>query len=137
MIDDVLQNKAATIERCIARIEEEYFGHESQLRSDYTKQDSIILNIERATQACIDMGTHVVRRKKLGLPQTSREVFSLLSEAKMIDEVLSKTMQARVGFRNIAVHDYQKLNLDIVETVVHTHLKDLMLFSVALLKSEA
>ena len=137
MIDDVLQNKAATIERWVGRIEEEYLGHESQLRSDYTKQDSIILNIERATQACIDMGTHVVRIKKLGLPQTSREVFSLLCEAQMIDESLSKTMQAMVGFRNIAVHDYQKLNLDIVEAVVDTHLKELMSFSVALLKSEA
>ena len=136
MIDDVLQNKAATIERWVGRIEEEYLGHESQLQSNYTKQDSIILNIERATQACIDMGTHVVRMKKLGLPQTSREVFSLLYEAKIIDETLSKTMQAMVGFRNIAVHDYQKLNLDIVEVVVHIHLKDLMSFSEKLLKSE-
>ena len=135
-MSDVLRNKAATIERCVARVEEEYYGHESSLRTNFAKQDSIILNLERASQACIDMGTHLIRVKRLGIPQTSRDVFSMLEVAGIIDVKLSQTMQAMVGFRNIAVPDYQKLNLDIVEAIVQQHLKEMLEFSLILMKSE-
>ncbi len=33
-------------------------------------------------------------------------------------------MQAMVGFRNIAVHNYQKLSLDIVRTILDEKLSD-------------
>ena len=136
-MSDVLRNKVATVERCIARIEEEFLGYEGELRTNFTKQDSIVLNIERASQACIDMGTHVLRVKQLGIPQTSREVFSILESATIITPLLSQTMQAMVGFRNIAVHDYQKLNLDIVEAIVKLHLKEMLQFSTILLESKS
>jgi len=29
-----------------------------------------------------------------------------------------------VGFRNISVHNYQKLNLDIVQAVIENHIQD-------------
>jgi hypothetical protein len=45
MPDDVVLNKVAVIERCLGRIREEYEGHESELATHFTKQDSIILNL--------------------------------------------------------------------------------------------
>lgn len=134
MIDEVLQNKAAVIERCIMRINEEYKGQEAKFSSNYTKQDSVILNIERAAQACIDMGTHLIRKKRLGIPQTSREVFTILESFDYIDSELSTRMQAMVGFRNIAVYDYQKLNIDIVKSIIETKLGDFLNFSSTLVK---
>jgi len=136
LIDEVLNNKAAIIERCISRIKEEYIGFEDELSTNFTKQDSIILNIERSAQACMDMGTHVIRKKKLGIPQTSREIFSILEEFNYIDKETSSKLQAMVGFRNIAVHDYQKLNLDIVRSIVEHRLDDFLSFSAQLLKEK-
>ena len=54
--DNVVLNKTAAIERCIRRVLEEYRGFEEEFATNYTKQDSIILNLERASQACIDLG---------------------------------------------------------------------------------
>jgi uncharacterized protein YutE (UPF0331/DUF86 family) len=136
LIDDVLNNKAAIIERCLVRIKEEYVGYEKEIKTNFTKQDSIILNIERAAQACIDMGTHVIRKKHLGIPQTSREVFSLLEEFNYISKELSLKLQSMVGFRNIAVPDYQKLNLDIVISIVEKRLSDFLDFSSNILKDK-
>lgn len=34
-----------------------------------------------------------------------------------------------VGFRNVAIHDYQKLNLDIVRRIVVEHLDDFLAFA--------
>lgn len=46
MVDDVIVNKVATIERCLARVREEYGGDERNLRDNLTRQDSIILNLQ-------------------------------------------------------------------------------------------
>ena len=130
-MDDVLVNKAATIERCIKRIQEEY---RDDFRTNYTRQDAIILNIERACQATIDMAAHLIRIKKLDVPQTSREVFSILENHKFINKKLSKNLQGMAGFRNIAVHDYASLNLDIVEEIIKKHLGDFTEFTKIVLK---
>ena len=36
-------------------------------------------------------------------------------------------MKVMVGFRNIAVHDYQEMNLVILQKIVEDHLKDFMI----------
>lgn len=127
-MDDVLLNKASTLENCIKRIHEEYIGHESELASNYTRQDSIILNLQRACEVAIDMGLHIIRAKQLGIPQTAREVFVALEQSNIISQDLSKKLQSMVGFRNIAIHDYQTINLAIVKAIINQHLQDFVEF---------
>ena len=50
MVDDVILNKAATIERCLQRVVNEYAGNDSNLVANQTKQDAIILNLQRACE---------------------------------------------------------------------------------------
>lgn len=121
---DVVLNKIQTIQRCLKRIREEYVGFEDSFEENHTKQDSVILNLERASQASMDIATHIVKVKDLGLPNSSRELFDLLLEHKIISQDVCKQMQGMVGFRNIAVHDYQNLNLEIVVAIVEKHLGD-------------
>jgi uncharacterized protein YutE (UPF0331/DUF86 family) len=134
MPDDVLLNKVAAIERCLQRIEQEYRGHESELETNLTKQESILLNLQRACESSIDVAMHIVRVRGLGLPQESREAFSLLQQAGLLDDAVTKRMQSMVGFRNVAIHNYQKLNLDIVRAVLTHHLNDFRDFAAATLK---
>ena len=61
MVDDVIVNKVATIERCLARVCEEYGGDERNLRDNLTRQDSIILNLQRACEASIDLAMALVK----------------------------------------------------------------------------
>jgi uncharacterized protein YutE (UPF0331/DUF86 family) len=128
MKNDVILNKISIIERCLKRINEEYDNNPLNLEN-FTKQDSIILNIQRACEAAIDLGMHVVAEKKLGIPQTSRETFDLLQKNNIISMDLCKGLKAMVGFRNIAVHDYQEVNLEIVQKIIEKHLIDFMLYT--------
>lgn len=132
-MNDVVLNKITTIERCVKRIHEVYEGKRENL-SDFTKQDSIILNIQRACEASIDLAMHIVSERKLGLPKTNREGFKLLQEAGIIEADLAKTLMNMVGFRNIAVHDYKTLSLDILESIVEKHTDDFKLFTKVILK---
>ena len=136
MPSDVLVNKAAVIERCLSRVLEEYHGHEEDLEMDFTRQDSIILNLQRACEASIDAAMHLVRVKRLGVPQESRDAFAMICDAGVVATALRDRMQAMVGFRNIAVHDYRKLNLDIVRHIIEKRLEDFRDFVAAVLKQE-
>lgn len=133
MVDDVLINKAATIERCVARAREEYVKNTATFPMDFTRQDAAILNIQRACEAALDMGQHLIRREKLGVPQSARDVFTLLTQGDWIDAALADKLKRRVGFRNIAVHDYQAMQLPILVSIIETHLDEFLEYSHALL----
>lgn len=135
-MNDVILNKTTTIERCINRIQEVYAGNPENLK-DFTKQDSIILNIQRACEASIDLAMHIVSERKLGVPKASRDGFRLLQEADLLDATLAKTLMNIVGFRNIAVHDYQALELDILEAILEKHIGDFKLFTKVVLQLES
>ncbi|MDR3412549.1 MAG: DUF86 domain-containing protein [Formivibrio sp.] len=137
MHDDVLVNKAASIERCVARAREEYNKDPSTFASDFTRQDAAILNIQRACEAALDMAQHLIRRERLGVPQSASDTFELLARAAWIDSMLVKSLRSMVGFRNIVVHEYQKLHIPIAVAVITVHLEDCMKFSSMLLKKDA
>jgi uncharacterized protein YutE (UPF0331/DUF86 family) len=137
MADDVLLNKAATIERCVARARDEYRRDPDTFASDFTRQDAAILNIQRACEAALDLGQHLVRRDRLGVPQSARDVFTLLARGGLISGDLADSLRRMVGFRNIAVHDYQTLALPITIEVITHHLDDFLRFTQVLLTRDA
>ena len=135
MVDDVLLNKSATIERCLKRIREEYDDDDANLYDNITRQDAIVLNLQRACQAAIDLATHLVRIHNLGVPQVSRDAFTLLVDAGLLADALGDQLKRMVGFRNIAMHDYQHLNLDVLKAIITKHLDDLTQFTGIVLKT--
>lgn len=62
------------------------------------------------------------------------DVFTLLAQANWIDTNIAETMKRMVGFRNIAVHDYQALLFPIVENIITNQLDDFATFSKQLLQ---
>ena len=123
MIDDIDLNKAAIIRRCLKRISEEYRGNPSRL-DDFTIQDSIVLNLLRACEAAIDLAMHRVAQGRFGIPQTSRDSFQLLAQNGILSHASATAMKHMVGFRNIAVHNYQNIQLPILQAIVEKHLVD-------------
>lgn len=126
MPDDVVLNKAATIERCLRRVREEAAADPDL--ADPTHQDAAVLNLQRACQAAIDLAMRRVRTAGLGVPQDSRDAFRLLTEAGALPADLAERMQKMVGFRNVAVHEYQALSLPILRAVVADHLGEFEAF---------
>lgn len=120
--DDILLNKAAIIERCIRRISEE--AQVCPRYDDFTHVDALTLNIERACQASIDMAMHVVAERHLGVPQSNAEAFALLEKAGLIGAELSRSLRGMAGFRNVAVHQYEELDMDVLRWVVESGHRD-------------
>jgi len=134
MPDDVSLNKLAIIERCLRRVAEEYRGDPARLEN-FTIQDSVVLNVQRACEAAIDMAMHVIAVRRLGVPQDARSAFDILAAERLIERPLAERMKAMVGFRNIAVHDYQQLQVTILQRVVEERLHDLKTLGTVLLQT--
>ena len=127
---DVLIGKQQSIERCLARVRHAWTQPSPlPFEEDYDKQDVIALNLQRACEQVIDMANHVVNVKKLGWPRTSAESFDLLAHAGVIPASTAANMKAMVGLRNVVVHQYQDLDLDIIKAVIRDHLDDLSDFA--------
>ena len=127
MIDDIHLNKSAIIRRCLKRVREEYRETPERL-DDFTVQDAIILNILRACEAAIDLAMHLVAERKLGIPQSSRNAFELLETAGLLSAGSAQSMMRMCGFRNIAVHNYQEMELAILRSILESNLKDFEIY---------
>ena len=129
---DVVLAKVAAIQKCLRRIKD-VTGLDSDRLDEIDAQEIFVLNLQRAIQSAIDLATHIVASEGLGIPDTIRGNFVLLERAKIITKTLSKKMQLMVGFRNIAIHDYQALDVDILKAILSKNLKDIEQFYTAVL----
>lgn len=120
--DDILLNKAAIIERCVRRMLEE--AGACPLLDDFTHVDALTLNIERACQAAIDMAMHVVADRHLGVPQSTADAFLLLERAGLVGGPLAAALCGMVGFRNVAVHQYEDLDMGVLRWIVDSGYRD-------------
>ncbi|NBB79896.1 MAG: DUF86 domain-containing protein [Verrucomicrobia bacterium] len=117
-------NKAAVVERSLRRVLEIYRADPDL--ADLMHVDALTLNVERACQAAIDLAMHVVASKHLGMPQSQADAFRLLADAGAIDRELSERMIGMCGFRNILIHQYQELEVDLLHKVASEHWQDLV-----------
>ncbi len=129
----VVLAKVATMERCRARIAE----IRSPARQPYLLpidiDDLLAVNLQRAAQAAIDLAMHVVSSERYGVPMDLAEGFTLLAKHGVIDEELAGRLRRMVGFRNIAVHQYQALDPAIMLAIADKHLDDLHTYAARIL----
>jgi uncharacterized protein YutE (UPF0331/DUF86 family) len=123
-LDDICYNKAAIIERALRRALEEY-DMDPRLEN-FTHIDAMTLNIERACQAAIDLAMHLVARDHLGSPQSSADSFRLLQTAGYIRSSTTLALVGMVGFRNVAVHEYQQMEMSVLKKIGDKKWKDLV-----------
>lgn len=128
VLADAIAQKAVRLERCVARAREE-LNASTDFRHDHTRQDAAILNVQRACELAIDMGNMVIAHEAWGLPQGAREMFAILARQGLIDDAMSTGLQNMVGFRNVAVHEYDVLDLGIAERVIRHELDALLRFA--------
>lgn len=116
-------NKAAIIERSLRRVLKIYRADPDL--AELIHLDALTLNLERACQGAIDLAMHVVAVEHLGMPQSQADAFRLLADAGRLDRSLSERMVGMCGFRNVLIHQYQELDMDLLHEIASGGWKDL------------
>ena len=128
MVDqDILLAKVAAIRRCLERIRTVTGGDPESL-VDLDRQDVFVLNLQRAVQAAIDLAVHIVSDESWGIPATLKEAFTLMAAHGVVSRDLGGHLEAMVGFRNLAVHDYQAIDPRVLQRILTERLGDLDTF---------
>jgi len=133
-MNDIVLNKKESIERCIKQIRTYYgLSGERPFEEDFLRQDAIAMNLQRACEQCIDLANYTIRMHKLGLPKETRDSFRLLA-SHVIPRDLAARLEGMVGFRNVLVHEYQRMDIHLMIDVIENRLDDLLLFADSILR---
>jgi len=120
----ILEKKIDSILRCLTRIEERLPLQEKDFVLDYDAQDVVVLNITRAVQLSVDIAMHILAATNQAVPVTMSDAFVRLYQQGIISERVSDKMRKSVGYRNVAVHSYDDIDLAITYEIARDHLQD-------------
>jgi uncharacterized protein YutE (UPF0331/DUF86 family) len=123
-----------TIARCIERIESKRPFSEKDLKEQFDLQDIVSINLERVVQAALNIAAMIIARSSSAAPLESAQYFEVLKDMKWIDSATCERMKKAVGFRNLMVHEYEKVDWAIVYKVATIHLDDFRKFSSQIIK---
>jgi uncharacterized protein YutE (UPF0331/DUF86 family) len=129
---ELIGEKLESLRRCVQRIESHCPADLESLRADPDIQDILTLNLTRAVQLCVDIGVHLIGQSELPPPATMGETFDQLAQLNLLDAELAQRLRQAVGFRNIAIHNYEAIDWAIVHTICHHRRKDFHSFARAM-----
>jgi len=128
----VLTEKLESLRRCVGRVQEKCPATVDDLLEDIDLQDILVINLSRAVQLSVDIAAHVLAESGVPAPETMGAAFDALARADVIAEALAVRLRKAVGFRNIAVHNYEAIDWRIVFSIAHNHLSDFEKFAAAI-----
>jgi uncharacterized protein YutE (UPF0331/DUF86 family) len=125
----IITEKLESLRRCIKRIEDKKPSWGDLLSGDPDIQDIIVLNLSRAVQLCVDVGSHIVSETEESAPRSMGEIFSILETLDIISPETCRQLKKAVGFRNVAVHNYRTINWEMVYAICNHSLDDFRRFA--------
>ena len=102
--------------------------------NDWKTQRIIERTLQLMIEICIDISHHIISDRKYRIPTGYSDTFLVLFEEGVVDEKLFTILQQMAKFRNILVHNYEKVDPGIVVSLVRSNLKDFSLYQDVILK---
>ena len=127
---DLIAKKLAFIETSVRELRE--LAVPSALKTDLLQRRFVEHTLQLAIQAALDVASHVVSDGRLGEPESNRKLFELLRANHWLSDEQVGPLRNMAGFRNILVHGYAQVDLDLVRDVLENHLDDLLGFVAAI-----
>ena len=129
MVDrDLIRRRLAFLETYLEQLAPYREIELSAYQQDWKTQRVVERTLHLAIETCMDVADHIVADRRLRVPGTGAESFEILAEAQLLPRELGDALARMVGFRNILVHDYTRLDPAIVIRVLRQDLSDLRRF---------
>ena len=103
----------------------------------YAESKLIHRTVERtlhlAVEACLDIGQHVIAQEGFRRPADNPDVFTVLVEEQILPGDLQPRLMAMARFRNLIVHDYARIDNQVVFAILKKQLDDFDQYARAIL----
>lgn len=135
MVDKLLVGrKLAQMDEYLKQIREYARISVQAYESDWKTQRIVERTLQILIETCIDIASHIISDEGLRVPTGYADTFAVLKENKVIGNSLFETMERMTKFRNVIVHQYEKIDSAIVVAVLHRNLGDFEKFKNVILK---
>lgn len=124
----IIEEKTESLRLCLQRVQEKTPDNVESLQSDVDLQDILVLNLTRAVQLCVDIGSHLISGSDMPAPTSMGDTFVKLEELKIVSSATRQAMQQAVGFRNLAVDQYEAINWALVWEIATLRVADVNQF---------
>ena len=135
MDEIIIDKKIDSILRCIERVQTRLPKTKELFFDDLDAQDVVVLNITRVVQLSVDIAMHLCVESSQAVPQTMAKAFDCLLKLSIINKEIATKMKKSVGYRNVAVHNYDDLDLDLTYTIATSFMSDFSEFTRQTLES--
>ena len=90
--------------------------------------------LQLSIEILLDIGKLAILSENLRKPEDNQDIFAVLYENKMIPKKLLERLIGIANFRNILVHDYEKIDREIVYQKLQKNLNDFKAFKKEILR---
>lgn len=90
--------------------------------------------LQLSIEVLFDVGKLLIIAEGLRRPEDNQDIFSVLAETKILSGKMADKLSGMANFRNILVHDYEKIDRSIVFEKLHKNLGDFLKFKTAVLR---
>lgn len=85
-----------------------------QLEANPERRLAVLHAFQVSIECVQDVAAHLIATKRLGSPSNHTDAIDLLAAAGVISADLSGRIRGMPGFRNVVVHEYLSVDLDLV-----------------------
>jgi len=95
-----------------------------ELKDDFKTIGAVERYLQVSIESIIDIGNEIISQLQLRRPEKYRDIPYILSEENIIPREFADTIASMIGFRNILVHDYASIDLNLVYAFLKNKLED-------------
>ena len=117
-------SKLQKLDEYIKYLKEVQKINKNQFMEDYHFFGLAERYLQLSIEILLDVGKLLIVIKGLKRPEENQEIFSALRDEKIISEKLAGNLMVIANFRNILVHDYEKIDREIVYEKLRNNLDD-------------
>ena len=103
-------------------------------KKDWKTQRIVERTLQILVELCIDIANHIISDQGMRLPTGYASTFEVLMENRVLNRRLSNTMEKMAKFRNLVVHQYDKIDPAIVVSILRKNLSDFERYKKAIIK---
>ncbi len=126
---EVIQSKLTSLSEYIKDLEEVQGVSLAEFRANKMLRRYVERTLQLAIEVCLDTGNHIISDLMLREPLSNRDVFIILVENGYLGTEKQESFIKMAGFRNLVIHDYARIEPEIVFSVLRNNLSDLKYFT--------
>jgi len=130
LVDEALiLRKLADLSTYIQQISDFRSLSVDEYKSDWKTQRIVDRTLHIMIEMCIDITGHLISDLKLRVPESYADGFRILNENGIVSDDLIESLMKMAKFRNIIVHQYEKVDPEIVISILQGNIDDCQKFS--------